>query len=98
MTQAAPDAPFAALGDLKIIDLTPMLAGAYGAMIPADHGAEVIKVEPLDGDIARCGRQFRDTDTERYADWPARDVVAQAMGAVMAIGRSVTTHEGIGSP
>jgi crotonobetainyl-CoA:carnitine CoA-transferase CaiB-like acyl-CoA transferase len=65
MTHTAPAAAFGALRDLRIIDLTQMLAGPYGTMMLADHGAEVIKVEPLDGDMTRRGGPFRDTDTQK---------------------------------
>lgn len=50
---AAPLAPFGALQDLKIIDLSQMLAGPYGTMMLADHGAHVIKVETPTGDLSR---------------------------------------------
>jgi crotonobetainyl-CoA:carnitine CoA-transferase CaiB-like acyl-CoA transferase len=44
------DAP---LRGLKVIDLSQGLAGPYCAMLLAQNGAGVIKVEPLDGDWSR---------------------------------------------
>ena len=41
------------LKGVKIIDLTTMVSGPMGAMILADQGAEVIKVEPMAGDQLR---------------------------------------------
>jgi len=42
-----------ALAGLKVVDLTRVLGGPYGTMILADHGAEVIKIEPPQGDEVR---------------------------------------------
>lgn len=41
------------LNKIRILDLTHMLSGPYGAMILADLGAETIKVEPLQGEGTR---------------------------------------------
>lgn len=41
------------LQGVRILDLTHMLSGPYGAMILADLGAETIKVEPLHGEGTR---------------------------------------------
>ncbi|TRX55023.1 CaiB/BaiF CoA transferase family protein [Thalassomonas sp. M1454] len=41
------------LAGLKIIDLTHMLSGPYGAMILSDMGADTIKVEPIKGEGTR---------------------------------------------
>ncbi|MEQ8483499.1 MAG: CoA transferase [Pseudomonadales bacterium] len=41
------------LQDIVVIDCTMALAGPFGAAILADLGADVIKVEPPDGDITR---------------------------------------------
>ena len=47
MTYAAP------FTGLRVIDLTQGLAGPEAAMLLAQYGAEVIKVEPLHGDWSR---------------------------------------------
>lgn len=59
------NASFGALSDIRIIDLTQMLAGPYGTMMLADHGATVIKVESPAGDLTRPGGPFRSDDTQR---------------------------------
>ncbi len=41
------------LEGIKIVDLTRFLAGPYCTMELGDYGADVIKVEPLDGDHSR---------------------------------------------
>lgn len=41
------------LAGFRIIDLSRVLSGPVATMLLADQGAEVIKVEPLEGDITR---------------------------------------------
>ena len=48
-TRAAPPAA----GRLRVVEFTHMVMGPTCGMILADLGAEVIKVEPLDGDSTR---------------------------------------------
>jgi formyl-CoA transferase len=42
-----------ALDGIRIIDQTQVMAGPFASMLLADMGAEVIKVEPLEGEHAR---------------------------------------------
>lgn len=52
-----------ALDGVRIVDLTQMLAGPYCTMLLADQGAEVIKVEPLDGDHTRIIGPYHKDDS-----------------------------------
>jgi crotonobetainyl-CoA:carnitine CoA-transferase CaiB-like acyl-CoA transferase len=54
-----------ALDGVKIVDLTQMLAGPYCTMLLADQGAEIVKVEPLDGDHTRIIGPFHIDDKLR---------------------------------
>jgi crotonobetainyl-CoA:carnitine CoA-transferase CaiB-like acyl-CoA transferase len=54
-----------ALQGLRVIDMTLMLAGPYASMMLADHGAEVIKIEPLEGDYVRSIGPYHPDDRLR---------------------------------
>jgi crotonobetainyl-CoA:carnitine CoA-transferase CaiB-like acyl-CoA transferase len=52
------DAPF---GGLRVVDASQGIAGPYAAMLLALHGADVVKIEPPEGDWARSlGRRYGD--------------------------------------
>jgi CoA:oxalate CoA-transferase len=46
------------LKGVRVIDLSMMLAGPSGSMLMGDLGAEIIKVEPMDGDETRVGPPY----------------------------------------
>ena len=55
------------LAGTLVIDLTRVLGGPYCTQILADHGAEVLKVEPPQGDEVRdWGPPFHDGDASYF--------------------------------
>jgi crotonobetainyl-CoA:carnitine CoA-transferase CaiB-like acyl-CoA transferase len=53
------------LAGLRVVDLTVMLSGPYCTMLLADLGADVVKVEPPNGDLTRYAGPYREDDEQR---------------------------------
>ncbi|MCX7684156.1 MAG: CoA transferase [Acetobacteraceae bacterium] len=79
-----------ALAGLKVIDLTRVLGGPYCTMILADHGAEVIKIEPPQGDETRgWGPPFDAAGDASYFLGVNRNKRALALDLTRPEGRAV---------
>src|SRR5437763_16399422 len=78
-----------ALAGLRVIDLTRVLGGPFCTQTLSDHGAEVIKIEPPQGDEVRdWGPPFRDGVASYYVGIN-RNKRAMALDLGQAKGREV---------
>ena len=50
------------LTGIKVVELCHLIAGPYAGMLLADEGADVVKVEPPQGELTRARAPFRTTD------------------------------------
>ncbi len=83
------DRPEGALAGLRVVDLTRVLGGPYCTQWLADHGADVIKVEPPQGDETRgWGPPFRG-DAASYFIGVNRNKRALALDLSKPAGRDV---------
>jgi hypothetical protein len=79
-----------ALARLKVIDLTRVLGGPYCTMVLSDHGAEVIKLEPPQGDETReWGPPFDDAGDASYFIGINRNKKSVGLDLSKPVGREV---------
>jgi CoA:oxalate CoA-transferase len=76
------------LRGVKVVDFCSFIAGAYGAMLLGDFGADVIKVEPLTGDLARAWGPFLAGESRWFQGWN-RNKRSLAVDLTRAEGREV---------
>ena len=57
---------YSALSDVRVVDLTHYIAGPYATKLLADMGADVVKVEPVQGEGGRgLGPKRGSSDCDR---------------------------------
>ena len=76
--------PRGALQGVKVIDLSRVLGGPYCSQALADHGAEVIKLEPPAGDETRGWGPPFEGDTASYF----RGINRNKKGLVVDLGQA----------
>lgn len=77
-----------ALAGIKVIDLSRVLGGPYATQILGDHGANVIKVEPPQGDETReWGPPFRDDNGKRGPSAYYNNINRNKLGMALDFGK-----------
>lgn len=88
MASHAPTKP-GALAGIRVVDLTRILGGPYCTQILGDHGADVIKVEPPQGDDTRTWGPPFVGDTAAYFNGMNRNKRAIVLDFKQAAAREV---------
>lgn len=68
MSEPTAPPPFLPLDGVRIIDLTTNMSGPLATMVLAEQGAEVVKVEPVAGDLIRSVGTGRDGMSAYFAN------------------------------
>ncbi len=77
-----------ALAGIRVIDLSRVLGGPYATQILGDHGADVIKVEPPQGDETReWGPPFRDDQGKRGPSAYYNNINRNKLGMALDFGK-----------
>lgn len=59
--------PTGPLGGVKVVEFCQVAAGPFCGMLLADYGAQVVKIEPLEGDTLRQWPPIKQGDSENFA-------------------------------
>ena len=79
-----------ALTGVRVVDLTRILAGPFCTQMLGDHGADVIKIESLDGDeTRRWGPPFSRDGMSAYFQGVNRNKRSLALDLSNTVGQSV---------
>lgn len=81
--------PQSVLAGVKVLDLSRVLAGPYCTQVLGDHGADVLKVEPPEGDETRGWGPPFDGDTASYFKGLNRNKRSIALDLALAPAREV---------
>jgi crotonobetainyl-CoA:carnitine CoA-transferase CaiB-like acyl-CoA transferase len=88
MNPASPTAPSGPLAGLKVVEICSTIAGPACARLLGDFGADVIKIEPPEGDPVRQMGRFVD-DASLYAAAILRNKQSIALDLKTARGRGI---------
>lgn len=80
------------LAGIRVVEVGHMLAGPYCGLVLADLGAEVIKIEPPDGDIARNVSPHRIGDHNAYFASLNRSKKSVVLDLATEAGRQALGH------